>query len=420
MTLNKNLKMKLTFVDVLLALPVDATLRDFLARAELALPDDFAWDDTPGTSRALVEAVRTWPDVAARDRCMADLMAGVQLGDHAGKQAMFQAVAQRGDILMGLVACASDLQRSFWLYTRHRALFEQACEVDYLERHGGQVQQHDLGIRCRPVTDDAAVASLRQAISTFYQRELGCGDGCVAYVLERSPGVFLLTVHVKDLAALRLEFEGTRLTRRVGNPNIHMVLEYSEATGVVRTLVRGGAKYHQMLVDAFAGALLGVKVDAQRIRPPTLDLSVLRLGFDVPQAVADGFAALQVKSISLLSPDTVLKIECTAMASSEQRCVTELLSQHFPGEDPMARRWLITAACIHLYYPPEPGKARAKVVAVEVTRRGRLNLHKFDARLQAQLEGYLMALGILKPGQTLNAEASTDMTAAAPQPAYED
>lgn len=113
----------------------------------------------------------------------------------------------------------------------------------------------------------------------------------------------------------------------------------------------------------------------------------MRLGFDVPKAVADGFAALQVKSISVLSPDTALKLDCTAMASSEQRCVTELLQHAFPSEDPLARGWLVTAARINLYYPPEPGKSRSKVITVEVTRRGRLNLHKFDAVLQAKLEG---------------------------------
>ena len=413
--------MKKTFVDVLLELPVDATLSTFLASHGLPVAADFDWEDTPRTSQALVEAVRAWPDVAARDRLIGNLMASVQLGDAAGKQAMFQAAAGDGAALLGLVACRSDTHRSFWLYANHPALFERACEFDYLERHGSQAQQHDLGVKRRPNTSDAALTALRQAISAFYQRELQCGDGSVAYLVERSPGVFLLTVHVKDLAMLRLEFEGAHLTRRIGNPNIHMVLEYAVATGVVRTLVRGGAKYHQMLVDAFAEHLLGVKVDAHRIKPPTLDLSVLRLGFDVPQAVADGFVALQVKSISVLSPSTALKLDCTAMASSEQCCVTELLREEFPGEDPLARGWLITAARINLYYPPEPGKARSKVITVEVTRRGRLNLHKFDAALQAQLEGYLVSLGILQPGQTLNTqEAPPEADTASPQPMYED
>ena len=37
-------------------------------------------------------------------------------------------------------------------------------------------------------------------------------------------------------------------------------------------------------------------------------------------------------------------------------------------------------------------------------RKGRLNLQKFDAKMQAQLEGYLVAVGILQKGQTLSAQ----------------
>ena len=49
--------MKKTFVDVMLELPVDATLRDFLTSHGLPVPGGFAWDDTPETSQFLVEAV---------------------------------------------------------------------------------------------------------------------------------------------------------------------------------------------------------------------------------------------------------------------------------------------------------------------------------------------------------------------------
>jgi hypothetical protein len=108
------------------------------------------------------------------------------------------------------------------------------------------------------------------------------------------------------------------------------------------------------------------------------------------------------------------------MASSEQRCVTELMQEKLPNENPLAHGWLVTAARINLYYPPEPGKVRAKVITVEVTRRGRLNLHKFDAALQAQLESYLVTLGILQPGQTLNAqETPPESGLADAQPVYE-
>jgi hypothetical protein len=180
-----------------------------------------------------------------------------------------------------------------------------------------------------------------------------------------------------------------------------MVLEYAQATGVARTIIRGGAKYHAMLCEAFARHLLGVDADAQRIQTPRLNLSNLRLGMNIPQAIEDGFVGLQVKSVTVVSGCGRLKLECTASASSDQRCVTDLLANYFNSENPLTRGWLIQAAVLNFYLAPLQGKSRCPVVSVEVTSKGRLNLHKFDEKLRTQLEGYLVQLGILQGQQVL-------------------
>jgi hypothetical protein len=51
---------------------------------------------------------------------------------------------------------------------------------------------------------------------------------------------------------------------------------------------------------------------------------------------------------------------------------------------------------------PAQGKSRCPLVSLEVTSKGRLNLHKFDEKLRTQLEGYLVHLEILEPKQALN------------------
>jgi hypothetical protein len=101
--------------------------------------------------------------------------------------------------------------------------------------------------------------------------------------------------------------------------------------------------------------------------------------------------------------------------------VTELIAGSFPNENPLKRNWQINSAHINLYYPPEPGKMRSKVITIEITRKGRLNLHKFDAKMQAQLEGYLVALGILGTDQTLSAnEQQPGEDAFQAEPAYQE
>jgi hypothetical protein len=158
---------------------VDETLREFVTQAGLPVPDDL-WDRGGGSSHALLQAIDAWPDAAARDALFAKLMASVVLSDAPGQQALFQMAASHSEALAGLVACQSDVHRSFWLAIKQPALFEQACEMDYLERHSSQVQQHDLNVRLRPDISETALSYFRQAISVFYQRELRCGDGCVA------------------------------------------------------------------------------------------------------------------------------------------------------------------------------------------------------------------------------------------------
>ena len=219
--------MKKTWIDLLHELPVDATLREFLTGHGLAMPDDFAWTDKPDTTKTLIEALLTWPDVAVRDAVAAKLRASVALGDTAGTQAMFQVATGNGAALTGLATCKSDNHRSFWLYVKHPELFDRAGDLDHFERQVAQAQQHDLGVKKTPDTSDAALAAMRADVSAFYQRELQCGDRSKAYVVERSTGVYLLSVHVKDLSMVQLEFQGDDLKRRVGNPNIHSVLEYS-------------------------------------------------------------------------------------------------------------------------------------------------------------------------------------------------
>jgi len=393
-----------TYADILLNLPVDDTLKTFIERHSLPLPEGWIWHDSIQASKSLIGLIQLHPNVAMRDRIVAGLHASTLLAHPLGKQAMFQAAHDRPTELMGLIACKSDLHRAFWLYVHHPALFEAAAEIEYLDHHGQQAQQHDLGLKGTIKRDETSIAAFGDAIKGFYQRELGCGEVCVVNVLDRARGTQLVSIHAKDLATAKLEFEGSQLQRRVGSPNIHMVLEYAQATGVARTIIRGGAKYHAMLCEAFARHLLGMDADAQRIRTPQLDLSNLRLGMNIPQAIEDGFVGLQVKSVSVVSDCGQLKLECTIRAASEQRCVTDLLTQYFGSANPLTRGWMIQAAVLNFYLAPMQGKRRPSVISVELTSKGRLNLHKFDEELRTQLEGYLVQLGILQGQQVFTTD----------------
>lgn len=395
--------MKWSYIDVLNHLPVDATLQDYLKRCALPLPPTLDWTDTVSTSRAIMAAIEACPDSAIRDQVIAGLQTATQLAHPRASTAMFQAAMNDAAAVTGLAACSSDLHRAFWLMVHHPKRFEAACDVDYADSHVGQAQHIDLGVRATVRRDQPSMDAFCTAIAHFYKKELHCGDVVVGRLMDRAHGTQLVTIHAKDLATTQLKFVGGVLARGVDHPTIHMALEYSQRTGAARTLIKGGEKYHTMLANAFAEHLLGVKVDAQRLKPPPLDLSGLRGGFHVPQAHQDGFAVVQLKSITVVTPDKKLRSEFSATIHSHQQSVAELMAENLPNDNPLAHQWEVAAATINLYYPPANGR-KARVVSVEVTSRGRLNLHKFDDKLRQQLEGYLVDAGILRPDQTLTME----------------
>ena len=395
--------MKWSYIVVLNLLPVDATMQDYLKRCALPLPPTLDWTDTVSTSRAIMAAIEACTDSAIRDQVIAGLQTATQLAHPRASTAMFQAAMNDAAAVTGLAACSSDLHRAFWLMVHHPKRFEAACDVDYADSHVGQAQHIDLGVRATVRRDQPSMDAFCAAIAHFYKKELHCGDVVVGRLMDRAHGTQLVTIHAKDLATTQLKFVGGVLARGVDHPTIHMALEYSQRTGAARTLIKGGEKYHTMLANAFAEHLLGVKVDAQRLKPPPLDLSGLRGGFHVPQAHQDGFAVVQLKSITVVTPDKKLRSEFSATIHSHQQSVAELMAENLPNDNPLAHQWEVAAATINLYYPPANGR-KARVVSVEVTSRGRLNLHKFDDKLRQQLEGYLVDAGILRPDQTLTME----------------
>lgn len=71
----------------------------------------------------------------------------------------------------------------------------------------------------------------------------------------------------------------------------------------------------------------------------------------VPQAHQDGFAVVQLKSITVVTPDK-LRGEFNATIASHQQSVSELMAENLPSDNPLVHHWEV-AATINLYYPPE-------------------------------------------------------------------
>lgn len=389
----------MTWADVLLDLPVDGVLHQFFEQEGLSVPTDFEWLDTTAASRVLIELVLKTNDSGLRDQISARLTALARLNHLKGRQAMFEMAESMPVVRSQLASCRSDLHRALWLSMSYPTLYERAealCKFDTFEN---LAQQYELGVKTKPDLSKHAIAALEAEVSSFYFCKQNAGQACVSFIHERESGVYFVGLRIKDLISLNLEFDGIDLIRRESSPCIAMSLDYSTRTGVARVLTRCGVEYQQCLVKAFVRHLLKVTLTLPWLPPPTLNLSKLQLGFIAHDAVIDGFNLMRVRSLTLISPDQQLRVDCRALEDDGQHCVSSLIRDKLP--EMIDHEWLISAAQIDLYCPPKLVGKNMQVVTVEITRRGRLNLLAFNPVLQRQIEGYLVQAGVMQPDQSL-------------------
>ncbi len=221
----------LSYPDILLNLPVDGTLKLFLERERLPVSDTFAWTDDTASTEELTLAIQSCPQSDVRDAITAGLHTSAQMAGPAGMLALFQVARNDGTVFAAFILCVSDMHRAFWLFVHHPKLFEEAGDIEYADQHIPHAQQHDLGVHLPVLRTDKSRDDFAAAIKQFYQQEMDRGDVCIPRLIDRAGGTQLVCVHVKDRATSSIEFEGTELRRRVGNPIIHMALEYCETTG---------------------------------------------------------------------------------------------------------------------------------------------------------------------------------------------
>lgn len=383
--------MRITFADALLALPVDATLRAFFEQCSPSLSEELDWNDESTVVPDLVRALVKHRHSGLRRHVVSCLHVCSRLAQPRGRRAVAQVLEARPAALPGLLPCRDALHQAFWLLVWHPALFEEAAEIERFARRAPLAQQHDLGVCAHVQRDATALKVFCEAIEGFSATKLGRGERCVVRFSEDARG----TVRIRVLFQL-----AELAQRQLACPHLRMALDYAPHTGVLRTVALAGEEWHSLLARAFSLHLLGIDAHAPEACLATLNLSALTNPCPVPVMADNALVALQVQSITVVSHDMSLKAEFSLVSERGSASVTDLVPGKLPNDNPLTNAWVVVAARIKLHFAPRRGKPRKRMIAVEVTRRGRLNLHRFDEPLRAQIEHSLVRLGVLLRKQT--------------------
>lgn len=398
-----------TYRDVLRRLPLDAHLYRLLTRFSFFPSEDIVFSGEPSTrmSSKLSDAIDTCGDASVRTKVSAMLMRLMLLDHPSADQAMLDAVRGNADALSALAQCQSRHHRALWLHEHDAQAFDRAVQMLELGRGSSMCQRVFFEYRKPMRTDVAAREAFQDALRAFYQKERGCGDVVTVDIWERTPGVYHIAIHVKDLPQTSLEFMDKELHTRVMNPSRSIAIQYAKSTGIAEILISGGARYHKMLARAFALHLLGEDVNPEILPRPEINLEALRGGFFSQKAIDDGFSTLQVKSMIFSSPDGKVRAKLSNAERGDRTCISALSSTMTASENPSVHLWPIKAVDIKLYYTKGVKFLQQyPVLAITLRSDGSVSWAKYDDTVKGKLKEYFVEAGVMRLDQELHCDSS--------------
>ncbi len=248
-----------------------------LADVIQALQDRLTQDATSTTA----EKVRLEQDLFSWNE---DLRRAHIAGTEEGAHEFALALAHSEEAL----ATLKDLdprEQALWMLARHGDVFRD-IELHLAFRaktHGRYWKVHQILPNLVPAMNAASLDAFKQEVAALYQKT-GGGMGAHIEVSHRgADGSIQLTLYVEGpitAIAQFCEHDFKRIATRVA---LETALVYHPQSGVVETVVKGGARNHAAVLTLFSKHLAQTDLTPEAITPCRFKLSVLNNGLLAPK-----------------------------------------------------------------------------------------------------------------------------------------
>lgn len=175
-------------------------------------------------------------------------------------------------------------EQALWMITHHSQAFRD-IELHLAFRaktHGRYWKVHKILPQLKPATDQSSLQSFKKEVAALY-RKTGGGIGSHIEVSHWSAdGSVQYTLYVEGPITAIAQFCEQDFRRVATRVALETALVYHPESGVVETVVKGGAKNHAAVLALFAKHLARTELKPEAIIPSRFKLSVLQDGLLAP------------------------------------------------------------------------------------------------------------------------------------------
>lgn len=358
-------------------------LREFFdARGELR---DFPWVAlAPDDADSLYDAWLKLPD-ASRADAESQFRAVFGLAYAEGVVGLIDEGRFQGvDLTTVLEARDGSVEKVFYVFLRHRRVFDVASRFDHADRLNRRYWQIRKDIpRKKPDVARPTRAKLADALSALYREQQGRGEKCQIECYLRGGTHHYFFAYPADFATTFAEWSGESLERKAHKPAFEIVFIYNEQEGTLSLHVTGTKELKAALQRIFAEVILGVELGPESAAAAPFVLGPLKhRDFRFQTEPTDAIREIRVRSLRLDVLGSGDRITIQPPARRRDRSVYDAMDSNLDSRQlPLSN---VDVSFAELQFVFDLGDGKTKTVSCNLSGKNSCNLRDTAEHLKAK------------------------------------
>ncbi len=301
------------------------------------------------------------------------------------------------DIATELEAWEGLLNKAFWVFLRHRDIFDIAAILDRADHLNSRYWRKRKDFpKKEPDLSGEAKKELGDALRAYYRERQGRGKWCEVEHYLRGDRYHYFFAYPKDYTDTFIGYDDRgHFERRRQSPAFEVVFVYEPVDGTLDLYAQGDKNLKQDLQKLFGRAILHEEIGEETKNSVAYELNGLKdRNFAFPTDPVDGVLGVRVRELRLSVVGNERKrITFTVPPKGAQTDVHDLMAQALHQERLPLSMVNITSAVIQMRFSNTSGNGRAeKTVSFRVSYPDSCNLKDMPEHLVAKK--YLKLWGI--------------------------
>lgn len=314
------------------------------------------------------------------------------------------------------VACAADAvalkafetrdsrEQAMWVFHAREQLFRDVeLHLAFQSKTNGKYwKKHRIEAGLELTSERDGLEAFSREVAKLYEKS-GCGRSAhIERSVHASDGSVQLTIYVEGPLTAFAHFTESKFNRVTTRIALETAVVYQPATGVIESVVKGGAKNHQMVLTLFGKHVVGRELKPEEIEKARFKLNELRSGLEI----FEDLSHLGVEEIRLRRAQfrprmsTAVSIRIEASAEQGQDDAISIARSRLTVRHSFEAEYDLEGVCLLVYLRSATGQ-KPRRFSFDVSSNGSSTIKNLSEKNQPIAHAVLRSLNVTEAEETL-------------------